>query len=257
MRNASAFAAGIGATRPAYFADVPLAPPSMIVALEWPLLNGAVYRGLLDAPQEVMERAVHVRQASRFHRPIVAGMDVTTTGRVVGMRQARRGAIVQVVLTTAGPDDEVVADSTFTALFLDTVLDATIERTGDAPRSAAVPAANFRAERPVPIGAAHAYTECSGIWNPIHTEAIAARRAGFAEPIVHGTWTWAVAMEQAIDWWCDGDPLRLRSWSGDFVSPVVPGRAIELSGEIRAGEGCVEVRQAGQICMRAAGTLAR
>ena len=256
VRDVTAFAAGIGAGRAAYFAELPLAPPSMIVALEWPLLNGTLYRHLLNAPQEVMERAVHLQQASRFHRPIVPGLGVTTSGKIVGMRQARRGVIVQVALATAGPEDEAIAQSTFTALFLDTTLDAEANGMSGRPPLAGEIDADHRAEREVPVGTAHIYTECSGIWNPIHTEIGAARRAGFDRPMVHGTWTWAVAMEQAIDWWCARDPQKLQSWTGDFVAPVIPGLPIELAGRLKYGEGRIEVLRAGRICTRAGGTVA-
>jgi acyl dehydratase len=42
--------------------------------------------------------------------------------------------------------------------------------------------------------AALVYTECSRIWNPIHTNPAVATRAGLPRPILHGTATLAMAV---------------------------------------------------------------
>ena len=46
---------------------------------------------------------------------------------------------------------------------------------------------------------AHVYTECARIFNPIHTDVAAARAAGLAAPILHGTATLARAVSIATD----------------------------------------------------------
>jgi len=254
-RRVMSFAAGIEAIRTLYFDDVALAPPSMIVALEWPLLNGPRYRELLRAPQQVMERAIHIEQASTFYGPIRAGVTVRTSGLVESLTQSSRGVTARIALRTVADSGELLVSSLFTALILDSELDGESATAIDRRHIDQLKAADFQETRAISLLAGHIYTECSGIWNPIHTERHAAQRAGLSEPIMHGTWTWASAMERAIDWWCDGLPDRLASWSASFVAPVFPGRSIEFIG---AGEGeklRVDVRQEGRTCMRAEGRL--
>jgi acyl dehydratase len=46
--------------------------------------------------------------------------------------------------------------------------------------------------------AAHVYTECARIWNPIHTEPEYARKAGLPGIILHGTATLALSVSKVI-----------------------------------------------------------
>ena len=44
---------------------------------------------------------------------------------------------------------------------------------------------------PIGAGAAHVYTECARIWNPIHTDTAVTAKAGLPGIILHGTATLA------------------------------------------------------------------
>jgi acyl dehydratase len=254
-RKVMAFAAGLGVTRRCYYEDAPLAPPAMAVALEWPLLNGTRYRQLLRAPQEVMERAIHLQQASVFHRALRTGAAVSTSGSVLGLRQSRRGVVVQVGLRTIDDAGDTLTESKFTALVLGSRLDCTPLAEPERREAEAPNRWDRHAHREAPLLAAHIFSECSGIWNPIHTEAPAARRAGLDAPILHGTWTWAVGLEQAIDWWADGDPERVESWLGEFVAPLLPAAPVEFAGALANGKALLEMRQGSRTCLRAEGKL--
>jgi acyl dehydratase len=62
---------------------------------------------------------------------------------------------------------------------------------------------------PIPAGAAHVYTECARIWNPIHTDLAQARAAGLDAIILHGTATLARAVTALLARLPDGDPARI------------------------------------------------
>ena len=47
-------------------------------------------------------------------------------------------------------------------------------------------------------GAAHTYTECARIWNPIHTDRAIARAAGLPDIILHGTATLAYGVSAVV-----------------------------------------------------------
>jgi acyl dehydratase len=67
---------------------------------------------------------------------------------------------------------------------------------------AAPPPSPRRADEPITItrtiggGAAHTYTECARIWNPIHTDRDYARAAGLPDIILHGTATLALSVSR-------------------------------------------------------------
>ena len=47
--------------------------------------------------------------------------------------------------------------------------------------------------------AAHVYTECARIWNPIHTDVAYARAAGLPDIILHGTATLALSVSKVLN----------------------------------------------------------
>ena len=63
-------------------------------------------------------------------------------------------------------------------------------------------------EIPVPAGAAHTYTECARIWNPIHTDKAVALAAGLPDIILHGTANLALGVSAVIGLRADDRPER-------------------------------------------------
>jgi acyl dehydratase len=78
-------------------------------------------------------------------------------------------------------------------------------------------------EIPIPIsaGAAHIYTECARIWNPIHTDIAIATKAGLPGLILHGTATLAMAVSRIIETAGNGDPARVAQVYGRFGAMVL------------------------------------
>jgi acyl dehydratase len=73
---------------------------------------------------------------------------------------------------------------------------------------------------PVDGGAAHVYTECARIWNPIHTDLGVALDAGLPGLILHGTATLAHAVSVGVDQLGGGDPAAVRRVRGRFGAMV-------------------------------------
>jgi acyl dehydratase len=73
----------------------------------------------------------------------------------------------------------------------------------------------------VSANAAHVYTECARIWNPIHTDAAVAAKAGLPGIILHGTATLALAVSRIIETEADGDPGRVAQIYGRFGAMVL------------------------------------
>jgi acyl dehydratase len=77
-------------------------------------------------------------------------------------------------------------------------------------------------------GAAHVYTECARIWNPIHTDVEVARAAGLPDIILHGTATLAHAVSTVVREEAGGDPQAVRRISGRFGAMVPLPSAITV-----------------------------
>ena len=69
--------------------------------------------------------------------------------------------------------------------------------------------------------AAHTYSECARIWNPIHTDSAHAAAHGLPGIILHGTATAARALTVVVNGPLDGDPTRVTGMSCRFTSMVL------------------------------------
>src|SRR5262249_62058292 len=87
---------------------------------------------------------------------------------------------------------------------------------------------------PVAARAAHVYSECARIWNPIHTDIAVARMAGLATPILHGTATLALAVSQVVQQDLDADPARIAEIAVRFTGMVPMPSSFVVRGRGRA-----------------------
>lgn len=231
-RMTLAYAAGVGEVGDRTFDDAReglLAPPAFCVVLEWPVVS--THRApLLGLTDDERRRLVHVEQDSRFHRPIRPGDLLRTGGRIVEIRATSAGTLVRFVLATVEMTDHVpVVTTSYALMCRDVSIDGDGGTSEDAPRWPEPTAGvEERVHIPIPRQAAHVYTECSGIWNPIHSERRAALAAGLPDVILHGTATWALAGRELLRLYGEGDPLTLRRLRARFTRPVIPGRAVAL-----------------------------
>ncbi|MEK7709432.1 MAG: MaoC/PaaZ C-terminal domain-containing protein, partial [candidate division NC10 bacterium] len=199
-----AYAAGIG-----WLKDGVMAHPVFPVCYEWPLAVAIRDRTI---PSEVRVRAVHATHDLVIHRLPVSGDRLSTTARVVAVERRKPGAYVVTRFETRDSSGAPVTTTEAGALYLG------VETAGSSrypveswpgvqPLNAA---ALWKVEVPVPRGTAHVYTECSRIWNPIHTDRAVARAAGLPDIILHGTATLAMAVSAVVESEVGGDPTHVK-----------------------------------------------
>ena len=87
----------------------------------------------------------------------------------------------------------------------------------------------FIDELKTPVNAA-LYYRLNGDRNPIHADPVAASKAGFDRPILHGLCTYGVVGYLLTRTVCNHEPSRLRSLGVRFSSPVYPGETIRVQG---------------------------
>jgi acyl dehydratase len=261
-----AYAAALGHTEPIYTdtlarPDV-LAHPLFPVCFEWPIfLSGRHLPSTKALTIEERLRGVHATHDLQLHRPLRAGMRVTTRATIVRVEARRPGAYQVVRLDSVADDGEPVCTTWYGTLMRGVAVAGgdRVHEGGEPPlepATAAVP--KLEVEIPIPAGLAHVYTECARIWNPIHTDAAVAARAGLPEIILHGTATLALAVSAIVRHALDGDPERVRRIAGRFAAMVplpstctlrlldAPGGAIRFdvlngAGETALRDGLLEV----------------
>lgn len=237
-----AYAAGIGDVRPVLLDPTRLggivAHPLFVVAPEWPVLLAVARVPPLDRLTSAERaRGVHARHDLHVHRPIVPGDELTTTATVVGMERRRSGVLQTVRLSTVDADHAPVATTWQGSMFLGFDLDG--DEVVPDPGPDPLPGVRTECEPTAPDartvethdvgrGAAHVYSECARIWNPIHTDTSVAAAAGLPDIILHGTATLAMAVSDVVDRFADGDPARIRRVAASFTGMVLLPSRIEV-----------------------------
>ena len=204
-----AFAAGIPDDSPTLFdtAGTQAVHPLFPVAAEWQLITAMKASGTGLSADEA-RRGIHVGHDLVLHRTLPPSAEVHLEVRTVALGRRRAGA-TQTIEFTATSADGPLWSTRMTSLYLGVELDgepSEVESPWPASPSVAAPGGEAVASttthvRPVD---AHVYSECARIWNPIHTDIVAARRAGLDNPILHGTAILAravslVARMEAVD----------------------------------------------------------
>jgi len=232
-----AFCAALGDDEDLYFdttrASGARAHPLFAVVPEWPVVVASrellTRRGLTA---DELRRAVHVSHDCHLERLIRPGDRLTTRGTILAIEPHRAGARVMVVFETREQGDALVCRSFHGTLFRDVELMA-VNKAPVAGLAAAFemppPAlpegsadAGFADEFEIPLAAgfAHVYSECTRIWNPIHTDRAVARAAGLSGTIVHGTAPLALATSAIVKHYAGRDPRRVARIGARFRAMV-------------------------------------
>jgi acyl dehydratase len=222
-----AYAAGLGDLLDCYIdtrrPEGIIAHPLFPVCFEWPaaLELRAKHREMM--PLAEAARGVHATHHTIIHRTLRPPLRVTTRAVIAGIERRKAGAFEVTKFETVDEQGAPLC-TTYTGNIYRQVEIAGDERPTTTP---AVPSpktapARPRAEQPLPVaaGAAHVYTECARIWNPIHTDAKVAVAAGLPAIMLHGTATLALAVSQIIAIEAANDPERVAEIYGRFGAMV-------------------------------------
>lgn len=193
-----AYSAALGESDPRYYdtAAGVLAHPLFPVCYEWPATREVRDRAGLEP---FNARLVHAQHDLMIRRSPHPGESLRISGKVVAALQRRPGTMIVFRLSTRDAHGELVSVTDFSALYRGVELqggDRTLESLADPPAHArALPRVG---EISVSATAAHIYTECARIWNPIHTDVAYARAAGLPDVILHGTATLALSVSRVL-----------------------------------------------------------
>lgn len=222
-----AYAASVGDGNERYFdtSTTVAVHPMFPVCFEWPVIIGAMETLAADhdltAPFGSM---VHVGHSSRQHRVIRPPEVLTTSCEIRSARQTRAGVLVVFGLETVDGDGKTVVSTEETMMLRGEHLagEEVDAVAGEEPVSPTrEPEVWETVEVPVDKFAAHTYSECARIWNPIHTDSAHAAEHGLPGIILHGTATAARALTVVVDHLLDGDPSRVASMSCRFTAMVL------------------------------------
>lgn len=222
-----AYAAGLGDLLDCYIdtrrADGIVAHPLFPVCFEWPAALALRVAHREKMPQAEAARGVHATHHTIIHRALRPPQRVTTRAVIAGIEQRKPGAL-EVTRFETVDDKGVPVCTTYTGNIYRQVEVAGDERPATMPVAPSPrttpPRPRAESRIPVPANAAHVYTECARVWNPIHTDAKVAAAAGLPAIMLHGTATLALAVSRIIAIEAANDPERIGEIYGRFGAMV-------------------------------------
>ena len=239
-----AYAAGIGETDQRFFdtvaADGPRAHPVFPVCYEWPVALAIREKAIHPA---LASFGVHATHHLVAHRPPRANENLSTTARVIEVRRRPAGTLVVTRLSTLDHRGDPVTTTDYGSVYRGVACDGErstppADTLRSSPRTGSAPDTGSSEGWPekwleaidVPAGAAHVYSECARIWNPIHTDLAVATAAGLPGLILHGTATLALAVSRVVARNLAGDPARVRELGARFSGMVLMPSRLTLCG---------------------------
>ncbi len=244
-----AYAAGLGDAMPCYLDTLRprgvVAHPLFPVCFEWPVmleLRRELRETSMTAEEDV--RAIHATHDLIAHRLVRPGDRVTTRATVVGVERRKPGAFLTVRFDTVDSNGALVCETWEGVLYLGVEVAGPDRPATEAPRlpTSAKINGSARKELTIPIStvAAHVYTECARIWNPVHTDAAVAAAAGLSAILLHGTATLALAVSRIVEVEAGNDPERVVRAAGRFAGMVLMPSEIRLRILSRETSGGVD-----------------
>jgi acyl dehydratase len=224
-----AYAASLGNTQDHYLDttrdDGVVAHPLFSVCPEWPPIvqSRALSEGLGITRDEVLT-GVHATHDVIVHRLVRPGDVLSTSLEITGVVDISPGAMSTTSLETTDSAGRPVASTRQHGIYLG------VHTSGpDHPDPTPWPAIDGQERCGEPIEtrvellaeAAHLYTECARIWNPIHTSKKVALAAGLPDIILHGTANLAHGVSAVVRTHADDRPELVRRIAGRFAAMVL------------------------------------
>src|SRR5580704_13005600 len=172
---------------------------------------------------------VHGEQSIEMHDVLPPNGAVTTTSTVAGIYDKGSGALVVIESASADANSGAPRFSSRSALFIRGEGGIGGER---GPSTSSAPAPEGEADESVSYSTrtdqALLY-RLSGDRNPLHSDPVFAKRAGFDRPILHGLCTYGFTGRGLLHLVCGSDPARFESMRARFSRPTMPGDTLTIS----------------------------
>ncbi len=235
-----AYAAALGETESRYYDTTapggPIAHPLFAVCYEWSV--ALTLRAKTIKP-ELLPLGVHATHHLVIHRRPEAGDRLLTRGQVLSVRPSRSGTLVILRYSTVDRNGRPVTTTDYGSIFRGVTTDGNADAAVPPLARLEPPSGDeirWSSTVPVSLQAAHVYSECARIWNPIHTDIAAAQAAGLPGLILHGTATLALAVSRVIRHDLGGDPTRVTSVAARLTGMVPVPSSFTVRGRGRAGD---------------------
>ena len=240
-----AYAAALGDMNPRMLDTATYAPviahPVFPVCVEWPSVQAtSTLPALSSLSADERARGVHAAHDLHIVRPICAGDVLRTSAEVVGLEARKPGAAQTFRIDTHDAAGHLVCTTWQLRITRSVAVDGSarwIAEPPALPTDAGTQPCALVIPLSVAAGAAHIYTECAHIWNPIHSDRAVALAAGLPDIILHGTATLALAVSAIVQRCLGGDIASVTRLGGRFTAMVPVPDLLQLEVYRQAADG--------------------
>ena len=231
-RRIMAYATAINDTNEAYFDDTRggglNVHPAISFALQW----NTRFRPDLAPNPRAAPFGVHAETDLRIHKPFEQDQIVTVQGQLISRKKIPPGVFSVDRFRMTNSQGELLAELDYNGITRGATLsgaDREIEPSPLQPSQDQLPG-EFEWEQSIyiPRHAGQQYTECSYIFNPIHTERSVAMAAGLPDIILHGSATKAHALTAIINQCFKGDAKCITRLCGQLRAMVLMDTTIHV-----------------------------
>lgn len=224
-------AAEIAAYRAAVRGLLPPAADTKASPVHGFTVSHPAFNNLIEALFPGDKSIVHLQQELTVHRPIRPGETIRSAAEVAALRSEPQGARVTILCRQTDDGGASVTSLKATVLLKGYHHAAEFgDGTPQAPAVRPLPGAEPLELEVTPTESfIKAYAKASRDHNPIHTDAEAARLAGFPAPIAHGMSSLAMGCEIAADRLAGGNIGSVRAVGGRFSLPILAGEPLKFS----------------------------
>lgn len=230
-RQIMAYAASIKDANPLFFDDLRpgglIAHPFNAFTFQW----NTRFTPQIAANPRATPFNVHATTDLIMHRPFRQGDLITSQGKVISMEQIKPGVLQVTRYTMKDSSGDTVAELDMGGIIRGATLKGdsiVLEKTRNTPDVALAATPLWEASVHITADASQIYTECANIYNPIHTERVAARAAGLPDIILHGSATQAISATEIINRCLDGDASRVKRYFGRLRAMVLVDSQLQI-----------------------------
>ena len=219
-RDVMLYAVGVGATELEFVFERNLKVlPTFAVIPAFPGLMG-----LTQAVEINPVMILHGEQSIKLNKPIPVKGKLTTSGKVTGVYDKGKGALVVIESETKDEQGDTLFVNT-ASIYVRGAGGFGGERGPEAGNKAPDRAPDKTVEMQTLPTQAMIY-RLSGDRNPLHIDPAFAKMAGYDTPILHGLCTLGHAGRAVLGTYCDNDPARMTGLEVRFSGVVFPGDSI-------------------------------
>ena len=198
--------------------------PSFGVTPVFAMLGGLIgLEGLSFNPMMLL----HGEQDLVLHKPLPARAKVENSGKVTGVYDKGKGALVVVETETKDESGDLLCTNRFSAFIRG--------EGGFGGEPGPQPGNEAPAREPDTVVESPTLPQqallyrLSGDKNPLHVDPNMAALGGFDRPILHGLCSFGIVCKAAIDGVLDGDVTKVARYAARFSGVVFPGETIVTS----------------------------